>query len=111
MKKNYCTQNDGDCHSCSLVNYGRDCRNFPLTKFNEWLDTFIEEKEIDLDEEFTLTAPDGTPNIMSYGVVIEHIMLTTKEEQEKIKDIIVKIDFKNGDVKHFFRHLAQAIVF
>ena len=23
----------------------------------------------------------------------------------------LKIDFKNGDVKHFFRHLAQAIVF
>ena len=23
----YCTQNDGDCKSCSLVNYGRDCMN------------------------------------------------------------------------------------
>lgn len=23
----YCTQNDGDCSTCSLVNYGRDCRN------------------------------------------------------------------------------------
>lgn len=26
MKK-YCTQNDGDCSTCSLVNYGRDCLN------------------------------------------------------------------------------------
>lgn len=25
--KDYCSQNDGDCQSCSLVNYGRDCRN------------------------------------------------------------------------------------
>lgn len=32
MKKDYCTQNDGDCSSCSLVNYGRDCRNYPLTE-------------------------------------------------------------------------------
>ena len=23
----YCTQNGGDCRTCSLVNYGRDCRN------------------------------------------------------------------------------------
>jgi len=30
MKKDYCTQNNGDCYTCSLVNYGRDCRNNPL---------------------------------------------------------------------------------
>jgi hypothetical protein len=29
MKKSYCTQN-GNCETCSLVNYGRDCRNIPL---------------------------------------------------------------------------------
>lgn len=29
-KKDYCTQNDGDCSTCSLVNYGRDCQNNPL---------------------------------------------------------------------------------
>lgn len=26
----YCTQNDGDCTTCSLVNYGRDCVNNPI---------------------------------------------------------------------------------
>ena len=30
MKKEYCTQNDGDCSTCSLVSYGRDCRNKSL---------------------------------------------------------------------------------
>jgi len=30
MRKQYCTQNHGDCESCSLVNYNRDCRNVPL---------------------------------------------------------------------------------
>lgn len=29
-KKSYCTQNDGKCESCSLVNYGRDCFNQPI---------------------------------------------------------------------------------
>jgi len=28
--KLYCTQNDGDCETCSLVNYGRDCMNNPI---------------------------------------------------------------------------------
>lgn len=26
----YCTQNDGDCETCSLVNYNRDCQNNPI---------------------------------------------------------------------------------
>lgn len=30
--KDYCTQNDGDCRICSLVNYGLDCRNNALAK-------------------------------------------------------------------------------
>lgn len=25
-----CTQNDGDCRTCPLVNDGRDCRNEPI---------------------------------------------------------------------------------
>jgi DNA repair exonuclease SbcCD ATPase subunit len=30
--KDYCTQNNGNCPTCSLVNYGRDCRNNPIKK-------------------------------------------------------------------------------
>ena len=30
--KNYCTQNEGDCKTCSLTNYNRDCHNNPLTE-------------------------------------------------------------------------------
>lgn len=34
MRKKYadCQREDGDCTLCSLVNYGRDCRNRPITK-------------------------------------------------------------------------------
>jgi hypothetical protein len=28
--KPYCTQNNGDCSTCSLVNYNRDCHNNPV---------------------------------------------------------------------------------
>jgi hypothetical protein len=32
VKKPYCTQNNGDCDTCSLKNYGRDCRNHPIDR-------------------------------------------------------------------------------
>lgn len=37
MRKKYadCQREDGDCTACSLVNYGRDCHNRPITKL-EW---------------------------------------------------------------------------
>lgn len=31
--KPWCTQNNGDCWTCSLVSYGRDCENNPVPKF------------------------------------------------------------------------------
>lgn len=37
MRRKYkdCQREDGDCTACSLVSYGRDCRNRPITKM-EW---------------------------------------------------------------------------
>nr|DAV91609.1 MAG TPA: helix-turn-helix domain protein [Caudoviricetes sp.] len=37
MRKKYadCQRTDGNCTACSLVNYGRDCHNRPITKL-EW---------------------------------------------------------------------------
>jgi len=74
-------------------------------KFNKWLDTFCEEKGIDLEDVFEID-----DNIIPYGVIVEHIKIAPEHEQKKIKDIIVKIDFQNGDVLHFFRHLGKALV-
>ena len=28
--KDYCTQNNGDCKTCSLANYNLDCENNPI---------------------------------------------------------------------------------
>jgi len=37
MRRKYgdCQRQDGNCTLCSLVNYGRDCRNRPITNL-EW---------------------------------------------------------------------------
>jgi len=40
----YCTQNDGDCETCSLSNYGRDCQNQPIHKIRSAEEI---DKEID----------------------------------------------------------------
>lgn len=76
--------------------------------FNQWLDTFLAEKGIDLDAPITVDGDSGQ-NHMTVENVVDAIKVTTPAEQEKIKTVIVRIDYHNGDVLHFFRHLAKAI--
>lgn len=76
--------------------------------FNKWLDTFIEEKGIDLNDVVEITTNNNT-HFFEIGNIVEHIKATTKEEQTAIKDMIVKIDFYNGDVIDYFKHLAKAL--
>ena len=76
--------------------------------FNKWLDTFVEEKGIDLGQILEIKTENNT-HYFEVGNIIENIKATTPEEQEEIKNMIVKIDFYNGDVVDYFKHLAQAL--
>ena len=76
--------------------------------FNKWIDTFIEEKGIDTEEIIEVEGQSGL-NMIPVGVVIEHMKSAVDVEQQAIKDTIVKIDFMNGDVLDFIKHLAGAI--
>ena len=77
--------------------------------FDTWFEIFLAEKQVPFVD-WEIQAKDGTMHFLHSGVVIEHILATSKEEQAKIKDIIVGIDFANGDVNHFFKHLATGLV-
>ena len=77
-------------------------------KMNEWLDILIEEKGIDLEETFSIET-DKQTHIFDYGYIVQAIKNTSIQEQKAIKEMLVKIDFVNGDVKHYLRHLAQAL--
>lgn len=77
--------------------------------FNEWLDTFISEKDLDLEQVFEVEGPDWGTNYIPARVVVEHIQIASPAEQMEIKNMLVKIDFHNGDVMDFFKHLAKAI--
>ena len=76
--------------------------------FDAWLDTLIDEKGFDAEEMFEVDGPSGV-NIMPYQAVFDSMKVTTPDEQAAIKNMIVYIDFKNGDILHYVRHLAQAI--
>lgn len=73
--------------------------------FDEWLDRYIEEKGINLDEPFSLEV-DGIGHLFDYASIIEQMKHTSKSEQEKIRNKIKEIEFYNADVKDFLRHLA-----
>lgn len=77
-------------------------------RFTTWLDTFLSEKGIDLDRRISVEGPSGE-NDMAVSDVVAAMKRTTSGEQAQIKTTLVMIDFRNGDVLHFIKHLAQAI--
>lgn len=88
-----------------------------MSNFNQWLDTFIEEKGIETELTFTVTAKEHpiygeviNPEI-SYQAVIEGIKRTFSPElKRQVKNKLVAIDFQNGNVQHFLRYIGQGMI-
>jgi len=76
--------------------------------FSKWIDTLIAEKGISTELYLEIEGPSGL-NMMPLSYVIEAIKSAPKSEKDRIKKTLIMIDFKNGDITHFFKHLAQAI--
>lgn len=73
--------------------------------FSTWLDTFIDEKNIDVEREFDIAGHFG----LTVEVVLEHAKAASLREKQQIKTMLVRIDFANRDVYHFFEHLANGL--
>lgn len=73
-----------------------------------YLATFFEEKQLD-ERIYDITTSGGTCNLIPSAAVINKVLSTRGEEADQIAAIIRKIDFANGDVHHFLRHLAGAM--
>lgn len=80
-----------------------------IGQYEKWIRTFIEEKGLDIDLEFTIEH-NNTTHFITLGFIIDLIVKAQKQEQEQIKNKIVYIDFRNGDVIHFFEFLANAYI-
>ncbi len=74
-----------------------------------YLQNLTSEKNLNLDFTFEVEGANWGVNFIPLNVVIENILIASKQEQSEIKDTLVKIDFHNGDVMHFFAHLAVAL--
>lgn len=77
--------------------------------FARWLDTFLEEKEIDLEEVLEVKGKQWGTNYIPVGVLVQAMKRAPKHEQEAIKTMLVKIDFRNAPVRPYLAHLGQAI--
>ena len=73
-----------------------------------YLNNLLNEKGINRELDLNIEGNSGL-NIIPLQVVIDAIINTNKEEQDQIKKTLVMIDFKNGDVMHYIKHLSQAI--
>tara|TARA_R110000868_G_C10586358_1_gene739147 strand:+ start:368 stop:610 length:243 start_codon:yes stop_codon:yes gene_type:complete len=76
--------------------------------FTKWLDTFLSEKGIDPETTFDVDGPSGF-NLIPVGSLVEMMKQAPATEQIGIKRMIIKIDFLNGNVLDYFKHLARAV--
>lgn len=79
-----------------------------MAGFGKWLDTFLGEKGIDLETCFEIEGPEGW-NLFTVGALVELMKSAPAHEQKGIKMMLVKIDFVNGSVLDYFKHLAKAV--
>ena len=78
----------------------------------DFFETFFAEKNL-TEEIYEVESKNesifGTTHLIPTSRVIERIMTTRGDEAKQIEGILRQIDFHNGDVHHFLRHLAQAM--
>tara|TARA_R110002051_G_scaffold88668_1_gene156158 strand:+ start:734 stop:973 length:240 start_codon:yes stop_codon:yes gene_type:complete len=72
-----------------------------------YLETLIEEKGLDLEATIIEVEGEWGMNMIPLGCVVDFIVSSGKDNQMSVKNTLVKIDFHNGDVMHFFKHVAS----
>ena len=72
-----------------------------------FLETLIEEKNLS-DTMIEVEGASGV-NMIMIETLIEEILTAPLSEQKQIRKVLIEIDFNNGDVLHFFNHLAKTI--
>ena len=77
--------------------------------FNTWLDTFLEEKGIDLDQIMEIHGEIYGTNFIPVSELVSQIKYVPLSEKQGIKNMLVRIDFHNASVMDYLKHLAQAI--
>lgn len=75
----------------------------------KYLETFFEEKQL-TPQSWEIEGNDGQTHFIDSEVVIEAIMGASTGEQEGIANMIRRIDFANGNIQDYLKHLATGLV-
>lgn len=74
-----------------------------------YLKTFFKEKQLP-SVTWDLVDNEGVAHIISSDVVLEAMEQAPVSELHAIENVIRKIDFNDGDVNDFLKHLAGALI-
>lgn len=80
-----------------------------MAGFDSWIDTFVEEKGLNLEHRFEVEGPDWGWNSIPLSEVVAFTKHCGPENQSQIKSKLVEIDYGNGDAMHFFEYLAKGM--
>ena len=83
-----------------------------MQEFERYIRDLVVEKGYDLEDTFTIILPRHA-HIYEYGQFIEDLVEITENDEEtrrKIRHQFVKIDFVNGNINDYIKHLATGIV-
>lgn len=79
------------------------------SKAEKYLRTFFEEKDLP-EVVFEVESPNGTANMIPSELVIDVILNSCPaDEQERIANMIRRLDFANADILDYLKHLARAL--
>lgn len=76
--------------------------------FKNWLLTFLSEKGIDLETTITAEGPSGF-NYIPLECLVAMMCNAPKREQDGIKAMMVRLDFRNAPIIPYLNHLALAV--
>lgn len=79
--------------------------SFSGDAFRQWIDTFLREKGLSTEHMFDYNDDDGFATV-SLGAIVDAVCASNETVKELVKHKLVQIDFRNGDVLHFFRYLG-----
>jgi hypothetical protein len=74
-----------------------------------YFNTLIEEKGISRERIIEVEGKEWGMNFIPVGTVVDFLSNADANTQKQAKDNLVKIDFHNGDVMHFFTYVAKFI--
>ncbi|MBY6773704.1 hypothetical protein FDC64_19240 [Clostridium botulinum] len=79
-------------------------------EFKNWLDVFLNEKNINIKDEFYKVEKNNVVHFIEGEVLLQLIKNTNEIEKQEIKHKLIKIDFYNGNVNDYFAFLAECYV-